>query len=67
MEVQKITVEITVNKGIDSVWNSWTEPNHILKWNHASDDWHTVRSENELKVGGNFFYRMEAKIGRAHV
>lgn len=63
MEDQKITVEITVKKGIDSVWNSWTEPNHILNWNHATDDWHTVRAENELKVGGNFFYRMEAKDG----
>lgn len=63
MEVRKITVEVTVNKGLDFVWNSWTEPNHILNWNHASDDWHTVRVVNQLKVGGKFFYRMEAKDG----
>lgn len=63
MEDRKITVEITIKKGLDSVWNYWTEPGHILKWNHASDDWHTVRAENELKVGGKFFYRMEAKDG----
>ena len=63
MEDGKITVEITVNKDLDFVWNSWTQPDHILKWNHASDDWHTVRALNELKVGGKFFYRMEAKDG----
>ena len=63
MEDGKITVQITVNKDLDFVWNSWTQPDHILKWNHASDDWHTVRALNELKVGGKFFYRMEAKDG----
>ena len=63
MEDGKIIVEITVNKDLDFVWNSWTQPDHILKWNHASDDWHTVRVLNELKVGGRFFYRMEAKDG----
>jgi uncharacterized protein YndB with AHSA1/START domain len=63
MEDGKIIVEITVNKDLDFVWNSWTQPDHILKWNHASDDWHTVRVSNELKVGGKFFYRMEAKDG----
>lgn len=41
----------------------WNEPEHIIKWNHASDDWHTVRAENDLKVGGKYFYRMEAKDG----
>ena len=63
MEDGKIIVEITVNKDLDFVWNSCTQPDHILKWNHASDDWHTVRVLNELKVGGKFFYRMEAKDG----
>ena len=63
MEDRKITVEITVNKDLDFVWNSWTQPEHILQWNHASDDWHTVRALNDLKVGGKFFYRMEAKDG----
>jgi uncharacterized protein YndB with AHSA1/START domain len=54
MEDRKITVEITVNKDLDFVWNSWTQPDHILQWNHASDDWHTVRVLNQLKVGENF-------------
>jgi uncharacterized protein YndB with AHSA1/START domain len=63
MEDRKITIEITVNKDLDFVWNSWTQPDHILQWNHASDDWHTVRVLNQLKVGGKFFYRMEAKDG----
>jgi uncharacterized protein YndB with AHSA1/START domain len=61
MEVRKITVEVKVNKSIEPVWKYWTQPDHILNWNHASDDWHTVRAVNELKVGGKFLYRMEAK------
>ena len=63
LEVRKISVEVIVNKGLDHVWKYWTKPDHILNWNHASDDWHTVRAENELKVGGKFSYRMEAKDG----
>jgi uncharacterized protein YndB with AHSA1/START domain len=63
MSNQKITVEVTINKNVEKVWEFWNGPEHILKWNHASEDWHTVRAENELKVGGKFFYRMEAKDG----
>lgn len=63
MNNQKITVEVSIEKDIEKVWELWNETEHILKWNHASDDWHTVRAENELKVGGKFFYRMEAKDG----
>jgi uncharacterized protein YndB with AHSA1/START domain len=63
MNNQKITVEVSIERDIEKVWELWNEPEHIIKWNHASDDWHTVRAENELKVGGKFFYRMEAKDG----
>jgi uncharacterized protein YndB with AHSA1/START domain len=59
----KITVEIAVNQPIEKVWNYWTEPQHINKWNNASDDWHTPFSENNLRVGGKFLSRMEAKDG----
>ena len=59
----KITIEVTIEKKLEQVWNLWNEPEHIMKWNHASEDWHTVRAENELRVGGNYFYRMEAKDG----
>jgi uncharacterized protein YndB with AHSA1/START domain len=63
MENQKITVHVNVKKDIEHVWELWNEPEHIVKWNHASDDWQTVRAENDLKIGGKFLYRMEAKDG----
>jgi uncharacterized protein YndB with AHSA1/START domain len=59
----KITVETTVNAPVEKVWRYWTEPEHIKKWNTASDDWHTPFSENDLEVGGKFLSRMEAKDG----
>ena len=58
-----ITVQTTVNAPIEKVWKFWTEPVHIIKWNNASDDWHTPRAENDLRVGGKFSARMEAKDG----
>jgi uncharacterized protein YndB with AHSA1/START domain len=58
-----ITVEILVNAPIEKVWQFWTKPEHITKWNHASEDWHTTRAENDLKIGGKFLSRMEAKDG----
>jgi len=45
------------------VWQYWTEPEFILQWNHASDDWHTTDAENDLCKGGDFMYRMAAKDG----
>ena len=59
----KITVETTIHAPIEKVWSYWTEPIHITKWNSASDDWHTPSSENDLRVGGKFTSRMEAKDG----
>jgi uncharacterized protein YndB with AHSA1/START domain len=59
----KITVKTTVNAPIGKVWKYWTEPDHITKWNNASDDWHTPFAENDLRVGGKFLSRMEAKDG----
>jgi uncharacterized protein YndB with AHSA1/START domain len=58
-----ITVEATVNAPVDKVWNYWSAPEHITKWNNASDDWHSPRAENDLRTGGKFFTRMEAKDG----
>src|SRR3954462_14708487 len=60
---KKITVETTVQAPVDKVWKYWTEPTHITKWNSASDDWHTPFAENDLRVGGKFTSRMEAKDG----
>jgi uncharacterized protein YndB with AHSA1/START domain len=58
-----ITVENTVNAPVVKVWEFWTTPKHIEKWNNASDDWHTPYAENDLRVGGKFLSRMEAKDG----
>lgn len=58
-----ITIEINVNAPIDTVWDTWTNPKHVVKWNHASDDWHSPSARNDLKLGGRFIYRMEAKDG----
>lgn len=58
-----ITVETIVHSPVESVWNFWTEPKHIMQWNNASDDWHTPYAENDLKAGGKFVSRMEAKDG----
>lgn len=59
-----ITVESTISAPVDKVWNLWTDPNHIKKWNNASDDWHTPIAENDLKAGGKFVSRMESKDGK---
>lgn len=58
-----ITVETTVVLPIETVWKLWTSPEHITKWNNASPDWHTPRAENDLRPGGKFLSRMEAKDG----
>jgi uncharacterized protein YndB with AHSA1/START domain len=58
-----ITVQTTVNAPVDKAWEYWTSPAHIMKWNAASDDWHTTKSENDLRKGGSFSSRMEAKDG----
>lgn len=58
-----ITIETTINAPIEKVWNYFTNPEHIMKWNHASDDWHTTSATNDLRVGGKLFSRMEAKDG----
>jgi uncharacterized protein YndB with AHSA1/START domain len=59
----KITVETTVAAPIDKVWRAYTTPADIKQWNAASDDWHTTASSVDLRVGGAFSSRMEAKDG----
>ena len=63
MIMQKITVGTTVNASIEKVWDIWTSPKHIIKWNSPSNDWHTPFAENDLKVGGKFKFTMAAKDG----
>lgn len=59
----KITVATTVLAPIASVWKAYTSPEDIVQWNAASDDWHTTRSTVDLRPGGAFCSRMEAKDG----
>lgn len=63
IENKTITVENTIKALIEKVWKLWTLPEHIEKWNNASDDWHTPHVDNDLRVGGKFVSRMEAKDG----
>lgn len=56
-----ITIEATINAPITKVWEKWTLPEHIVNWNFASDDWCCPKAENDLRVGGKFVSRMEAK------
>lgn len=65
MEKNAITVEVFVNAPIETVWQCWTEPRHILQWNQPSADWRTSRVENDLRPGGGFLFVMEAKDGSA--
>lgn len=58
-----ITIETIVNAPATKVWECWTKPEHFTQWNNASDDWHTPHATNDLRVGGKFTSRMEAKDG----
>ena len=58
-----ITIETTVNAPIDRVWAAWNDPRAIEQWNAASPDWHTPRASVDLREGGQFSSRMEAKDG----
>jgi uncharacterized protein YndB with AHSA1/START domain len=59
----KITIETTVAAPLDAVWNAWNNPDDIVAWNSAQDDWHTTRASVDLREGGKFSSRMEAKDG----
>ena len=63
MNKTKIIVETTVSANTKKVWEYWTKPGHITKWNFAIDSWHCPSAENDLRVGGKFKSRMEAKDG----
>ena len=63
MAAQKITVETLVAAPIQHVWRAYTTPADIKQWNAASDDWHTTSAAVDLRVGGAFSARMEAKDG----
>ena len=58
-----LTVKTSVNAPVAKVWEYWNNPEHITKWAFASPDWHTPRADNDLRAGGKFSSRMEAKDG----
>lgn len=62
-ETKIITVKATVNAKAATAWKFWTSPEHITQWNCASPDWHSPSAQQDLRAGGNFNFRMEAKDG----
>lgn len=61
MNKVKVTIQAQINASPNKVWDFWTNPKHIVNWNFASDDWCCPRAENDLRVGGKYSARMEAK------
>lgn len=59
----KITVETLAKAPLDEVWRAYTTPADIMRWNAASHDWHTTKATVDLREGGKFSSRMEAKDG----
>ncbi|HEX2845543.1 MAG TPA: SRPBCC family protein [Chitinophagaceae bacterium] len=59
----RITVEAVVKAPVEKVWKSWNEPEHIMNWCHASDDWHAPAATNDIHTGGTFSTTMAAKDG----
>lgn len=62
---KSITVETTVHAPIAIVWDCWNKPEHVVKWAFASDDWEAPHAESDLRTGGTFLTRMQAKDGSA--
>ena len=58
-----LTVEATINSPVKTVWEYWTNPEHVMQWNHASKDWHCPRATIDFVIGGEFHYIMAAKDG----
>ncbi|MBO6185353.1 MAG: SRPBCC family protein [Chryseobacterium sp.] len=61
--MNKVTIDITILEPVEKVWDYFNDPKHIVKWNFAHESWFCPSSENDLKVGGKFNNRMEAKDG----
>ncbi len=63
MEFTKVTIHTEVMADMNRVWSCFTEPEHITQWCQATDEWHAPFAENDLRPGGRFITRMEAKDG----
>lgn len=60
---KRITIAATIQAPVEKVWACWSKPEHIIRWNNASEDWYTPKAENDLRTGGSFSSRMEARDG----
>lgn len=58
-----ITVQATIAAPVATVWEYWTKPEHVTKWNFASPDWHCPKSTSIVEVNGEFHHIMAAKDG----
>ena len=58
-----ITIKANINAPVEKVWNYWNDPDHIIKWSTPSPEWHTPRAQHDLRAGGTFLFRMEARDG----
>lgn len=63
MSATVITIEALIGAPVEKVWEHWNNPESVRQWNNASPDWHTPQASNDLRVGGKFNYRMEARDG----
>jgi uncharacterized protein YndB with AHSA1/START domain len=63
MKQEKITIQTTVSADKQKAWDYYTLPEHITKWNFADPSWHCPSASNDLRIGGKYFARMEAKNG----
>ncbi|MFA6262049.1 MAG: SRPBCC family protein [Bacteroidia bacterium] len=60
---EKITINAAIAADRKKVWDAYTNSTHIVNWNFASDDWCCPTASNDLRVGGKYTARMEAKDG----
>ncbi|MFN3404811.1 MAG: SRPBCC family protein [Cytophagaceae bacterium] len=63
MQPQKITITATISADKKKVWDYYSNPEHITRWNFAHESWHCPSAENDLRVGGKMKSRMEARDG----
>ena len=63
MKSEKINIQTLINRDRKRVWDYYTNPNHIIQWNFADPSWHCPSASSDLKVGGRYFARMEARDG----
>lgn len=64
MEFKKVQIGAMINQNVEKVWDYYTQPEHVVHWNHASEDWHCPSAENDLREGGRFCYTMASRDGK---